>query len=194
MLSHHIKTCDPGGPTANLGAFWSYPWRTGLCSLPRVCGDEPQTETRPTGQSFVSAGSASLPSPRATRQRAGNMETAQVQGGLWAKQTWSHPRTLLLHGFRLSPAQKQAAPPKQKTLSAFWMLHTQKGDTGLNLEHSVLLFKTQLTGAAGSGIPQAFIWGCNQTCVGSGLPSWKVLQSVSYTLESWYHYFSQHLV
>ena len=37
----------------------------------------------------------------------------------------------------------------------------------------MLLFKTQLTGAAGSGIPQAFIWGWNQTCIGSGLPSWK---------------------
>lgn len=147
-------------------------------------GGEPQTETHATGQSFASAGPASLPSPRALRQRAGNTETAQVQGGLLAKQTPSRPRALVLRGFRLSPAQKQAAPPKQKTFSAFWMLHTQKRDRGLNPEHSMLLFKTQLMGAAGSDIPHAFIWGWNQTCVGSGLPSWKVLQNASYTFES----------
>lgn len=95
----------------------------------------------------MSAGSASLPSPCTTKQHAGNMEAAHVQGGLWAKQT-SHPRSLLLCGFRLSPAQKQVAPLKQKTLPAFWMLHIQKGDRDLNPEYSVLLFKTQLTGTA----------------------------------------------
>lgn len=42
------------------------------------------------------------------------------------------PRALLPHGFRLSPAQEQAALLKEKTLSVFWMLHPKEGDRGLN--------------------------------------------------------------
>lgn len=147
-MSHCFKTCDPGGPTANLGASWSYPWRTGLWSLPRVRGDGLWTETHPTGQSFVCAGSASLPSPHAARPRAGNMETAQVQGGLWAEQAPSHPRALLpqASGFHQHRIRLHLRNRKHFLLSG---CYTHKTDRGLNPEYLVLLFKTQLTGAAG---------------------------------------------
>lgn len=134
--SHCFKICDPGGLTANLGSSWSYPWRSRLCSLLQVHGDEPQTETHPTRQSFVSAGSASLLSCHASRQRAGNMGTAQVQGVLWAKQAPSRPRALNPVWFQaFTSTETGCTSETENIICSLDVTHT-KGDRGLNPEYS----------------------------------------------------------
>lgn len=98
--------------------------------MSRVHADEPLTETphRAKLRIYQHTWAGEPPCNKAADGKHGNCSSSE---SLWAKQTQSCLRALRLRDFSLSPAQKQAAPLKEKTLSAFWMLHPKEGGRGL---------------------------------------------------------------